>query len=210
MLPNGHVLFTADKPDTGGPTKLYEFDPAAPLATSLTDVTPPVAEFQTYSAAANTRLLVLPTGQVLFGYDASTGVPGSERLYIYTPDGGPQNAWKPTITSVSASGDHYTLTGTQLNGRSSGGSYGGNTSQMSNYPIVELKDGAGHVYFARTSNWSSAGVATGSLPVSTDFAVPVSVPGGTYSLYVVANGIASNPVSFATRPRSPARVPTWQ
>ena len=43
MLPNGHVLFDADMPDSGGPTKFFEFDPTAPLATSLTDVTPPIA-----------------------------------------------------------------------------------------------------------------------------------------------------------------------
>ena len=41
LLPNGHVLFEADMPDSGGPTRFFEFDPTAPLATSLTDVTPP-------------------------------------------------------------------------------------------------------------------------------------------------------------------------
>ena len=39
-------------------------------------------------------------------------------------------------------------------------------------------------------------MATGSTPVSTDFSVPAYVPYGTYSLYVVANGIASDPFSF--------------
>jgi uncharacterized repeat protein (TIGR01451 family) len=67
-----------------------------------------------------------------------------------------------------------------------------------NYPIVELQatDGSGNVYFARTFNWSSTGVATGSTPVSTNFSVPAIMPFGTYSLTVIANGIASAPVSF--------------
>ena len=65
-----------------------------------------------------------------------------------------------------------------------------------NYPIIELKNGSGQVYFAQTFNWSSTGVATGSTPVTTDFSLPASMPYGTYSLTVVANGIASNPVTF--------------
>jgi uncharacterized repeat protein (TIGR01451 family) len=39
-------------------------------------------------------------------------------------------------------------------------------------------------------------VQTGSLPVSTDFSLPTNMPYGTYSLSVVANGIASDPVPF--------------
>ena len=66
-MPNGHVLFAADKPDTGGPTRLYEFDPAVPLAISLTDVTPPIAQYQNNSVGYSARLLMLPNGQVLLG-----------------------------------------------------------------------------------------------------------------------------------------------
>ncbi len=41
MMPNGHVLFAAGTvPGWNSPTKVFEFDPAAPIATSLTDVTP--------------------------------------------------------------------------------------------------------------------------------------------------------------------------
>jgi uncharacterized repeat protein (TIGR01451 family) len=191
MLPNGHVLFSADMPDSGGPTKFFEFDPTAPLATSLTDVTPPVATYLTQSLAYTTRMVMLPDGQALLGSNADTHI-----LYVCTPDGGPQAAWQPTITSVVANGNHYTLTGTQLNGISAGASYGGSSESATNYPIVELNNGAGRVFFARTSNWSSTGVATGSAPVTTDFSLPAGLPLGTYSLTVVANGIASAPVSF--------------
>ncbi len=65
-----------------------------------------------------------------------------------------------------------------------------------NYPIVELKDECGQSLLRRTFNWSSTGVATGSMPVTTDFTLPAGLPLGTYSLTVIANGIASDPVSF--------------
>ena len=82
------------------------------------------------------HMLVLPSGQVLV--ELSVHVPAP--MYVYTPDGVPQAAWKPTITSVVANGNHYTLTGTQLNGLSAGASYGGDSNEMAtNYPIIELK-----------------------------------------------------------------------
>ena len=78
----------------------------------------------------------------------------------------------------------------------SGASYGVGNEMDSNYPIVELKNSAGNVYFARTFNWSSTGVQTGADPVTTDFTLPPGLPKGTYQLTVIANGIASNPVNF--------------
>src|SRR5258708_7812381 len=134
-------------------------------------------------------MLMLPSGQVLFTY-------GSSQLYVYTPSGSPQAAWKPTISSIAPNGNNYTLTGTQLNGLSAGASYGDDAEMDSNYPIVELQDGAGKIHFARTFNWSSTGVATGTTPVTTDFSLPTGLPSGTYALTVVANGIASDPFSF--------------
>jgi hypothetical protein len=194
MLPNGHVLFDADMPDSGGPTKFFEFDPTA---NTVTDVTPSiVTQFQTLSESSATSLLTLPTGQVMLGINNGAAGAMGNQAYIYTPDGAPQVAWKPTISSIVANGDHYTLTGTQLNGLSAGSSHGGNTSAGTNYPIVQLTDGAGHAYYARTSNWSSTGVATGNTPVTTNFSIPSNVPYRSYSLSVIANGIASNPVTF--------------
>ena len=124
--------------------------------------------------------------------------------------GSPQAAWQPTITSIVANGGNsYTLTGTQLNGISAGASHGTGTEMDTNYPIIELHatDGSGQVYFARTSNWSSTGVATGSTPETTDFTLPSTMPYGTYSLTVVANGIASAPVSVYRRHRRSLRRP---
>ncbi len=193
MLPNGHVLFEADVPDTGGPTRFFEFDPTTPLDSSLTEVTPAIEAYQDNSVNSATHMIVLPTGQVLLG---NAGSLTGNQQYVYTPTGAPQAAWKPTISNVVANGNHYTLTGTQLNGLSAGGSHGTSTQTATNFPIVEFTSASGQVYTARTSNWSSTGVATGSTPESTDFTLPGAMPYGTYSLTVVANGIASDPISF--------------
>src|SRR5262249_46500077 len=136
------------------------------------------------------RMLVLPTGQVLL----TTGASG---LALYTPDGSPVASGQPTISGVTENADgSFLLSGTLLNGISEGASYGDDAEMSSNYPIVRLADPNGKVYYARTYNWSSTGVATGSTPETTDFALPVGLPANTYSLSVVANGIASDPVSF--------------
>ncbi len=190
MLTNGHVLFAAGSPPSG-PVHLFEFDPTAPIESSLTDVSPAVT--LAANSVPDTSFLALPSGQVL------AVLPGAAhgQLYVYTPDGSPDAAWKPTISSVVAQGGGvYQLTGTQLNGLSVGASFNYGAEMDSNYPIVELKNTAGKVYFARTSNWSSTGVATGSTPVTTDFALPAGLPLATYQLTVIANGIASDPVSF--------------
>jgi hypothetical protein len=47
----------------------------------------------------------------------------------------------------------------------------------------------------RTHDHSSMGVATGAIPVSTRFDVPAGAETGTATLAVVANGIASAPVT---------------
>ena len=65
-----------------------------------------------------------------------------------------------------------------------------------NYPIVQLQDSSGHVFYCATYNWSSTGVATGSTVESTQFTLPSGLPNGTYSLTVIANGISSHPIAF--------------
>ena len=74
-------------------------------------------------------MLMLPSGQVLFDYGAS-------QLYVYTPDGAPDAAWKPAITSINAGvGNNYTLTGTELNGLSAGTSYNGDGARRATATI---------------------------------------------------------------------------
>ena len=70
----------------------------------------------------------------------------------------------------------------------------------SNYPLVRMTDSGGGVHYARTYNWSSTSVMTGSKPVSTEFTVNYA-HAGDYQLVVVANGFASDPMPFS--------VPVW-
>ena len=92
-------------------------------------------------------------------------------------------------------GQTYALTGTQLNGLSEAAAYGDELSAATNYPLVRLTVTAtGHVFYARTHG-HTMGVATGALPVTTQFDVPAGAETGAATLVVVANGIASAPVA---------------
>src|SRR5215471_16488683 len=70
----------------------------------------------------------------------------------------------------------------------------------SNYPLVRMTNNANtNILYGRTFNWSSTGIQTGSRIVSTEFTLPPQVVGdgpSQYSLVAVANGIASDPVTF--------------
>ena len=165
LLPNGDVLVE-------GFLASYLWD-----GTSLTQTLPTPGS-----------LLMLPTGQVLVG--------GSE---VYNPAGTYQAGWAPTITSVSTSvsrGSTYKISGTQFNGLSQAAAFGDEYETATNYPLVRITNTAsGHVFYAKTHNHSTMGVATGSKIVSTNFDVPATMETGASTLEVVANGIPSAPVS---------------
>jgi hypothetical protein len=188
-LPNGHVIFAVDTPVFTGPTELFDFDPTTNTITQLTSFPSQLSSDLSNIGSGVTRMLMLPSGQLLL----STHV----NEWIFTPTDSPIATSAPTISSISLNGDGtYTLTGTQLNGISEGANYGDDAEMAENYPIVQLTAASGNVYYARTFNWSSTGVATGSTPVTTQFALPAGLPNGQYSLAVIANGIASAPVTF--------------
>jgi hypothetical protein len=177
LLPSGNVLVS------GAHGRLYEFNGTTfGLITTATQ------------GNGSVFLLPLPSGQtlVLSPYTAT-----SARLY--TPVGSPQPSWAPTISAVPTGlvhGQSYTLTGTQLNGLSEAASVGDEHSSPTNYPLVRLTySGTGHVLYLRTHDHSSMGVATGALAVSTRFDVPAGAETGAATLVVIANGIASAPVS---------------
>jgi hypothetical protein len=187
MMPNGKVLCAVGPRSYNGPTALYEFDP---VTNAFTSVASPTFSGPPYVG----RMLMLPNGQVLWSN-------GNSLLYVYTPDGAPDPSWQPAIAGITTNADgSYRLSGTQLNGLSEGAAYGDDAEMSSNYPLVRLVAAHDQVYYARTSNWSSTGVATGNTPVSTDFTLPAGIPTGAYSLSVVANGIASDSVTFVVPP----------
>lgn len=199
VLPNGHFIFTADQARPGSssttyfqpPTHLYDFDPTLNTITDITATLP--AALQTELAANPAfvgRMLVLPTGQVMFTPN------GDSSGWVYTPDGVPQDPWRPTINTITRTGaGTYTITGTQLTGLSAGASYGDDAEMDSNYPIVQLTNGSGNVFYARSHDWTP-GVATGAAVVTSKFDLPAGLANGSYQLRVIANGIASAPTTI--------------
>src|SRR5262249_37380726 len=191
-----HFIFAADTALEGKgnyfqpPTALFDFDPTTNQITKLS--TDPDLTSALNTSAYGTRMLVLPTGQVLFAPNSFS----YSQLWLYTPAGAPDRSWAPAVQDIQQTGpNRFTLRGNQLNGISEGASYGDDAEMSTNYPIVRLTDpSTGHVFYARTSNWSSTGVGRALDPESVDFTLPAGVAPGVYQLSVVANGIASAPV----------------
>jgi hypothetical protein len=138
--------------------------------------------------------VLLPTGQVL--------IVGNSTV-LYTGKGKPKAAWAPKVTTFTATmtrGQTYTISGKQFNGMGQAMSFGDEYQNATNYPLVRITmTSSGHVFYARTHDHSSMGVQTGSLAVSTKVDIPTTMPAGSGSLVVVANGIPSKPVAVTIK-----------
>ena len=195
LLPGGRVLLAVSP--AGGcpvadqgycpPTYFFEFDPHT---NKLHEVTRPANSGQ---AVFNGRMLLLPTGQVLWS-------DGSDVVSLYTPSGTPHPSWRPVITGAPnnvTAGSTHTLNGQQLNGLSQACMYGDDAQMASNYPIVRAapwKQRESRFLRALTGIFSTMGVSvTGTVVHSTRFTVPAGTLKGHYLLTVIANGIASKP-----------------
>ncbi|HEX3457760.1 MAG TPA: hypothetical protein VHR97_07365 [Candidatus Baltobacteraceae bacterium] len=169
LEPNGKVLVF------GNTGRTYEWDGKTFAQSSLNWSGPP---------------LLLPTGQVMML---------GRTVALYTPTGSPQASWAPKIKSVPSSvsaGQTYKVTGTQFNGLSQVMAFGDEYQNATNYPLVRItNDESGHVFYARTHDHSSMGVATGSKLVWTYFDVPTGIDTGASHLVVVANGIPSKAIA---------------
>ena len=193
LLPDGNVLIAPGPIDSQStcewvpPSVFFEFD-----GTTLTQVAQPTFAPQVPSYVG--RLLVLPTGQVMYTDNANF-------IELYTESGTPNASWAPTITTSPATvipgGTNYSISGTQFNGLSQAASFGDEDETATNYPLVRITNKASHhVFYAKTHDHSTMGVATGSAIVSTNFDVPSNMETGASSLVVVANGIPSKTVSI--------------
>lgn len=179
---------TGDAISWGGtfsnPTELFDFDPwtntISQVTSSLPDGNLP------YQGSYPSRMLILPTGQLLFS-DASS------QLWVYTSSGRPSPSLRPIITDVRYLGDgRFRLTGFQLNGQSAGAAYGDDDQMDSNYPIIRMVTSSGNVFYARTSDWSK--IAVGNAGRETvDFKLNPAVTHGDYALIVSGAGISSFP-----------------
>ena len=184
LLPNGNVLVTAGPPGVDQvPVYFFEFD-----GENLTQV--PATPNAQGDIVFNGRMLLLPTGQVLY-------TDGSSDVEIYTSPGKPGKNWRPSIHSapvVVRPGGTYRISGRQFDGLSQANSYGDDATAATNYPEVRISNrSTGNLFYARTHDHCTMAVATGDLPVSTHFDVPVNAQPGFNQLVVVANGIASEP-----------------
>ena len=193
LLPSGNVLVIASTFFTlttnGRPAHNFEWD-----GTNLNQISATPTNLSN-DGAYQTRLLLLPTGQVLF-------TDGTNNIEIYTPSStAPGNSsWMPTIISFPPSvtpGTTVSLSGTQLNGLSQANAYGDDAQSATNYPLVRVTNtGSGHVLYWKTHNHSTMAVATGAATVSTSVDIPSGAELGPSTLVVVANGIPSQPVNF--------------
>ena len=176
------------------PTSFFVYDP---VANSFAPIPGPLGTPVNNPAYQN-LMLVLPSGEVLYSNF-------NPLLFTYRPDTSPTPlaAAKPAITSVSKNpGSSWHLEGIGLNGISEGASYGDDAQMDTNYPLVRFSR-SGVVAYGRTLNRSSVGVQLGSTVTSTDFVTPVGIDfsvGSSWSLQVVTNGIASDPVEFGGQP----------
>ncbi len=205
VLPNGHILLAYSPmgglaPGNGysfpAPSFIYEFDPTD---NTFTDVSPGIGGIVTGGHtltpdAFQLNMLLLPTGQVLLGDESSTNI------QVFTPNGGPDDSWRPVITNVAATATAgtYLLVGQRLNGLSEGATYGDDMEQSSNYPILQFTD-AGGTFYAKTFNWSSVGVQTAgdTARQTVNFTLPSGHPlSGITNVTVIANGIPSKTVNL--------------
>jgi hypothetical protein len=209
LLPSGNVLFAASPSNwqTNGtfppPTHFFEVAYGTNNITQVADPSPSdVAATNSYQW----NFLVLPTGQILA---CETDFPN---VWIYTPSGTPDPSWVPVVTGVVPNqffyftGFTYVVSGNQLNGLSQGAAYGDDVQSATNYPLVQIVNATtGHVFYARTLGPSSSGIGPeeSELGISfTHFTVPnkSAIESGYSYLYVVVNGIVSNPLLIYIAP----------
>jgi hypothetical protein len=186
VLPDGNVLAQVSPGVFNAPSHFVEIKVTDATHVSITQVSEPsTAPLQ---SSYEGRLLILPTGQALWGSDVGD-------VEVYTPKGrAPRNA-VPKIKHVSLTlavgSTNNNIKGFGFNGLTFGGYYGDDAQMSTNYPLVRITNtGSGHVCFARTHDHATMGISDGTL-TSTKFDIPNSCETGASTLQVVVNGIPS-------------------
>ncbi len=202
MMVNGNILCAVSPVPTSAnhfpsPTSFYEYDP---VANAFSQVYGPSGT--TYNGPPYVmRMLDLPDGSVLLALATS-------QLYVYKPAEPPLAAGKPAINTIVQNVDgSFHMTGTLFNGISEGAAYGDDAQMDSNYPLVRVTNlNSSVVTYLRTFGWNSTSVMTGNRVVSSEFSLVAGLPADNYALVVVANGNASEPISFSTAALPPVIV----
>ncbi|MBV9480451.1 MAG: hypothetical protein JO249_06840 [Acidobacteria bacterium] len=193
LLPNGHILTSADTYGEGAPTKFFEFDGRKLI---------PQPDIPDSPIDGGCFFLVLPSGQIL-EFDENTD------LEIYTPhhhDAYGERPWyapsKLHVPRVVSPGNSYRLKGVYLNGISQGAMEGDDFQMATNYPLVRITNlRTRHVFYSRTHHFSSMAIANHD-PVTARFDVPTDQEKGLSLLEVVTNGVASEPVLISVNERA--------
>jgi hypothetical protein len=215
--PDGTVLFTGSTPDGQNTAHTAIWTPPSKGKKGTWKAGP---DFPNGDQSYDDPVSILTTGNVLvegasgrlyefdgtklnatnfFGYGTLMPLPSGEVLVsgsaVYQPKGNYDASWAPTITTSPASvtrGQTYQIAGTQFNGLNQGGAFGDEFDTHTNYPLVRITNtGTGHVFYCRTHDHSSMGVATGNKTITTNFDVPSGMESGASTIQVVANGIPS-------------------
>jgi hypothetical protein len=190
LLPDGNVLVSASPGIYRNGTVFFEWD-----GSNLNPV--PATPNSPHNSSWYGRMLVLPTGQVLY-------TDGSNDVEIYTAAGTPNPNWAPSaVLSISSPilsrGSTIMLSGQKFNGYSQAASYGDDAQEATNYPIVRLTNvSTGHVFYCRTHDHSTMAVAYPG-PAYTHVDIPTNMETGQTYLEVVANGIASPRYNIGVR-----------
>jgi hypothetical protein len=215
LLPNGNILVQTSN-GFNAPSAFWEFNssiltpqntgPAAPIATVNQPQCPAGAGANTTNVAAfQGRMLLLPTGQVL--WDAGEGV-NCTSIYTTTTAGNPNPVMRPpphilsiSNTTLTRGTNNYTITGSMFRGVSQGASYGDDAQSATNFPLVMITNNAsGNRCFGRTHDWA--------ILTSLQFDVPPAATpaagwalvenacdtagGGASTLVVIVNSLQSN------------------
>jgi hypothetical protein len=181
LLPSGHVLVSASPGIFRNGTVFFEWDGNNLIPEPATPNSP--ANSSWYG-----RMLVLPTGQVLY-------TDGSKDVEIYTSGTNSNPALAPAALLFNFNftrGTSVLFYGKKLNGFSQANTYGDDAQAASNYPIVRFTNVAtGHVFYGRTHDHSNMAVGFTGM-VYTHLDVPSNMETGLTNLEVIANGIPSN------------------
>jgi hypothetical protein len=214
LLPSGNILVQTSN-GFNVPSTFWEFNSSAlsPQNTGPVGATQTVNQPQCNSGSPNTtnvaafqgRMLLLPTGQVL--WDAGEGV-NCTSVYTSNNNADPNPVMRPAphITSISNAtltrgSNGLTLTGSMFRGVSQGASYGDDAQMATDFPLVRITNNTtGNWCWGRTHDWATQ--------VSTQFDVPPAVtpaagwalvehscdPGAS-TLVVIVNGKVSNAIA---------------
>jgi len=184
LLPDGNVLIQASPGVFNLGSKFFEWN-----GTTFSNATAGNTDAPNISSYYG-NMLILPTGQILYTDFGN--------VWVYNHGGNPKSEWLPQILAVPRTvkrGQNYTVFGLNFNGFSQGAAYGDDAQAATNYPLVVITNRvSGAVSYARTHDHSTMGIAY-TTPASTKFDVSGKTETGLSYLQVVANGIASLPVT---------------